>query len=263
MPVIDGGRGLDHRAAAIVPPVAYGDLEGPHPGLALFRDDDCTEGPCAQERLQRCDRICEASPALLCGRVQPSRELCRQTDARDVEEQVAVDVTDVDPPCRAGDNHFGRFGQVQGYGQRARQVVCRSHRQNTHWQSGFQDPARSGIDRSIAASDDRQIEGSATPHDVGRHFGGGSVALDLDRYAGRSENAQCAPEWCIACARIRIEQQQRPARGNLVHEHALPYGSEMRNVELRGALFHQFPIHHAASAAKYLNCRSPSGRRRS
>src|SRR5690606_12164699 len=101
-PVIDRGVFRNDVAPAVEAAVPHGDLIGLDPGAAALLHDPRAKAPGGRQYAKRRDGIAEPPEPLLDFRVELLGQLAAETDARDVEEGMAIHQADIDPPCPAG-----------------------------------------------------------------------------------------------------------------------------------------------------------------
>ena len=193
--IVDRRVGRDDRAAAVEPAVADRDLHRPGPHRRAVLADPGGEAAGLGERPERRHRVAEPAPAPLQVARELAGEIGREPDSGDVEEQLAVDAAEVDPPPVPGEDDVGRLVEVGRDAERAGEVVRGAGRQDAERQAGLDEARRRQAEAAVAARDDRDL----------RRAGGSDAA----RWRSPRDRRTALPR--SSCRRPAAARARRPA----------------------------------------------------
>ena len=157
--VVDRGVRRDGETAAVVPPVADGDLHevGELERGAVVELEAGGERPVGPVRRQGGRRVGEAAEPLLERRGESLGDGDGETDRGDVEVGAPVDAPEVDVDDVAVDQRVDRRRQVVGDPERAGEVVGGPEGQHAERGAGVGDHGGRAADRAVAPTDHEQV----------------------------------------------------------------------------------------------------------
>src|SRR6202008_4544858 len=117
-------------AATIETAIAHRELHRARGLDRTFMADPDGEGPALAQQIERRETIAQSAPALLGKRREPARQGRRKADARDVEEEMTVDFTEIDRALMAIDDDPGGGREIAGNAEGSREIVRRSQGEN-------------------------------------------------------------------------------------------------------------------------------------
>ena len=166
--VIDSGVCHDDVTAAVITAVADRDLQGAHHDLAFADQKRRVERRRLRQQVCRRHGVAQAPEASFARAGQMPGEIGRETNARDVEERITVDVADVDTMREAlGDHPHGRL-EILGHADRSREIVGGAERNHPQRKSRRDEAQPGRVQRAVAAADDDAIDRIAMREDAGR-----------------------------------------------------------------------------------------------